>query len=148
MTQREIQANEGQLIARVSDFKNINRLKHQLTNLLLSAYDQKRLAVIMDPVTCQINKQISLILSLLYTNYGKITPTALNQKRDACTNLIYNPREPIDQIWVQITSYSLMAQSSKPLATGDKLINIGIIILQRAGVFTHDIREWLKHPAQ
>ena len=103
-TQREIHRNERQYIARISDFKNINQLEQQLTNLLLSAYDQKWLAVIMDPVTGQIKKQLPLIFSLLYTNYGQITPTAPNQKRGACTNLIYNPSEPIDQIWFQITS--------------------------------------------
>ena len=81
MTQREIHANEGQYIARVSDFKNINQLEQQLTNLLLSAYNRKWLAVIMDPVKGQINKQLPLIFSLLYKNYGQITPTALNQKR-------------------------------------------------------------------
>ena len=74
--------------------------------------------------------------------------TALNQKLDACTNLIYNPSEPIDQIWVQITSYSLMAQAEKSPATSEQRINIGIIILQHAEFFTHDIREWLKRPAQ
>ena len=31
MTQYDIQANEGQYIACVSDFKNINQLKQQLT---------------------------------------------------------------------------------------------------------------------
>ena len=148
MTQREIHANKGQYIARVSYFKNINELKQQLTNLLLSAYDQKWLAVIMDPVTGQINKQLPLIFYLFYRNYGQITPTALNHKRDACTNLIYNPSKPIDQIWVQITSYSLMEQAAKSPATSEQLINIVIIILQRAGVFTHDIREWLKGPVQ
>ena len=80
MTQYNIQANEGHYIACVSDFKNINQLKQQLTNLLLSAYDQKWLAVIMDPVTVHINKQLPLIFYLLYTNYGQITPTALNPK--------------------------------------------------------------------
>ena len=45
MTQREIHANEGQYIARVSDFKNFSQLKQQLTNLLLSSYDRKWLAV-------------------------------------------------------------------------------------------------------
>ena len=148
MTQREIQVNEGQYIARVSNFQNINQLEQQLTNLLLSAYDQKWLAVIMDPVTGNIKKQIPLIFSLLYTKHGKITPTALNQKRDACTNLLPNPREPIDQIWVQITSYSLMAQAEKYPATSEQLINIGITILQRAGVFTDDIHKWFKRPAQ
>ena len=78
MTQREFHVNGGQYIARVSDFKNINQLEQQLTNLLISAYDQKWLAVIMDPVTGQINKQLPLIFSLLYTKYGQITPTALN----------------------------------------------------------------------
>ena len=102
----------------------------------------------MDPVTGQINKQLPFIFSLLYTNYGQINPTALNQKGDACTNLIYNASKPIDQIWVQITSYSLMAQAAKSPDTSEQLINIGIIILQRAGVFTHDIRKWLKRPAQ
>ena len=70
MTQREIYVNEGQYIVRVSDFKNINQLEQQLTNLLLPAYDQKWLAVIMDPVTGQINKQLPLICYLLYKNYG------------------------------------------------------------------------------
>ena len=96
ITQREIHTIEGKYIASVTDFKNTNQLKHKLTNLLISAYDQKRLAVIMNPVTGQINKKLHLILSLLYTNYGQITATTLNQKRDACTNLIYNPSKPID----------------------------------------------------
>ena len=78
MTQREIHVNEGHYIARISDFKKINQLEQQLTNLLLSAYDRKWLAVIMDPVTGQINSQLPLIFSLLYKNYGEITPTALN----------------------------------------------------------------------
>ena len=98
MTQREIHVNEGQYIARVSDFKNINQLEQQLTNLLLSDYDRKWLAVIMDPVTGQIKKQLPLIFSFLYTNYGEINPTTLNQKRDACTNLIFTPSKPIHQI--------------------------------------------------
>ena len=76
-----------------------------------------------------------------------MAPT-LNQKRDACTNIIYNPSKPIDQIWVQITSYSLMAQAEKSPATSEQLINIGIIILQCAGVFIHDICKWPKRPAQ
>ena len=59
-----------------------------------------------------------------------------------------NPSEPIDQIWVQITSYSLMAQAAKSPSTSEQLINIGIIILQHAGVFNHNIHEWLKRPAQ
>ena len=78
MIQREIHANEGQYIARVSEFKNINQLEQQLTNLLLSAYAQKWLAVIMNPVTGQINKQLPLIFYILYKNYGQINPTALN----------------------------------------------------------------------
>ena len=102
----------------------------------------------MDPVTGQINKQLPLVFSLLYTNYGQITPTALNQKHDACTNLVYNPSKPIDQIWVQITGYSLMAQAEKSPATSEQLINIGIIFLQRAGVFTNNIRECLNRPTQ
>ena len=41
-----------------------------------------------------------------------------------------------------------MAQAAKSPATNEQLINIGIIILQRAGVFTNNIREWLKRLAQ
>ena len=41
-----------------------------------------------------------------------------------------------------------MEQAEKFPATSEQLINISIIILQRAGFFTHNIREWLKRPAQ
>ena len=41
-----------------------------------------------------------------------------------------------------------MAQAVKYPAISEQNINIGIIIIQRAGVFTHNIREWLKRPAQ
>ena len=41
-----------------------------------------------------------------------------------------------------------MAQAEKSPATSEHLLNIGIIILPRAGVFTHDIHEWLKRPEQ
>ena len=37
---------------------------------------------------------------------------------------------------------------SKIPSTNEQLINIGIIILQRAGIFAQDIRNWLKHPVQ
>ena len=35
-----------------------------------------------------------------------------------------------------------MAQAEKSPATNEQLINIGIIILQRAGVFTHEEQKW------
>ena len=41
-----------------------------------------------------------------------------------------------------------MAQAAKSPYTSEQINNIGIIILKRAGVFTHDIREWLKRPAK
>ena len=41
-----------------------------------------------------------------------------------------------------------MAQAAKSPATSEQFINIGIIILQHAGVFTYGIRKWLKRPAQ
>ena len=41
-----------------------------------------------------------------------------------------------------------MAQAAKSPATNEQLINIGIIILQHLGVFTEDIRNWIKRPAQ
>ena len=66
MTQPEIHANEGQYIARVYNFKKTNQLEQELTNLLLSAYGRKWLAVIMDPVTGQIKKQTPLIFSLSF----------------------------------------------------------------------------------
>ena len=43
MNQIEIHENEGKYIVFVSDFKNINQLEQQLTNLLLSAYDKNGL---------------------------------------------------------------------------------------------------------
>ena len=66
MTQREIHVNEVQYIACVSDFKNINQLEQQLTNLLLSAYDRKWLAVIMDPSQAR-STDIYLSYSLSFT---------------------------------------------------------------------------------
>ena len=41
-----------------------------------------------------------------------------------------------------------MAQAANSPATSEQLINIVMIILQRAGFFTHDIREWIKRLAQ
>ena len=41
-----------------------------------------------------------------------------------------------------------MEQAEKYPATSEQLINISIVVLQSAGVFTHDIRKWLNLPAQ
>ena len=49
MTQREIHANEGQYITRVSNSKKTNQLEQQPTNLLRSAYNRKGLQLLWTP---------------------------------------------------------------------------------------------------
>ena len=66
--------------------------------------------------------------------------------RDDTTALLYNASDPIDQLWTHINDYSTMANAAKSPATSQQLIDIGKIILQRAGCFTHDLRLWNARP--
>jgi hypothetical protein len=145
-TQFQIGENRRLHDLAVGEFHIVNTLERQLINLLLSAYDRQWLNQITHPLTGAVNKTIPQIFEQLYRQYGQITPQILDTKRADTANLSYNANEPIDQVWTKINDYSLMSHAANTPATSQQLINIGQVILQRAGCFVSDIRAWNARP--
>ena len=142
----QIQEIRAQHTKQLQEFHDINQLERQLINYLLQAFDRKWLNRIQNQHTGTINKTVPAIFDILYHQYGQITPQRLIKMRDDTTALLYNASDPIDQLWTHINDYSTMANAAKSPATSQQLIDIGKIILQRAGCFTHDLRLWNARP--
>jgi hypothetical protein len=79
----------------------------------------------------------------LYDIYGTVTPQALTTAQAELEITTYDHSRPIANLFTAITAgYAHMAEASGATKTPEQLINIGLIVITRATIFTNDIRAW------
>ena len=78
----------------------------------------------------------------MYDTYGNVTPRSLQDYEDRVKQMIYDPMQPIDDVFnavMDLVDYSDAAQAPY---TQQQTINIAYIILSRPGKFGKWILEW------
>jgi hypothetical protein len=80
----------------------------------------------------------------LYDAYGTVTSQALTTAKAKLEITSYDHSSPIANLFTAITDYAHMAEASGATETPAQLINIGLIVITRATIFTGDIRAWNK----
>ena len=87
---------------------------------------------------------ISTIISNLYTTYGTVTQTHLEQERVALVTMDYQMSEPIETIYKAITDYGRMCTSAKVPLTDLQLISVGLVIFNKSNLMTKFVTKWEK----
>jgi hypothetical protein len=110
------------------------------------ALNPEYLEAITDDETGVIKGTIVDIMAHLFSTYGYINPTTLNDKRDEILALTVDNNRAIDAISNTIQNYAGVADAAKSEETPAQLINLTLILLTKSGLFATDIRKWYDHP--
>ena len=123
-------------------FNEVNAVEKSLRQPIITAVEPSYLAALRNRQTNSINSSIDQIISHLYDTYDNVTPRSLQDYEDRVKQMIYDPMQPIDDVFnavMDLVDYSDAAQAPY---TQQQTINIAYIILSRPGKFGKLILKW------
>jgi hypothetical protein len=109
---------------------------------IINAIDQQYLCAIINSVTRDITLHVHEVFEHLYRTYGNITPQSLQQKEFEVKNMVYNPQDPIDNVFNEIENFTELATHAQVPVSQLQCITIGTIILQKTRIFSVALRAW------
>eukprot|EP00957_Ditylum_brightwellii_P096956 7384025-Ditylum_brightwellii.AAC.1 len=94
-------------------FNECNTVEKILTQQIVDAIDPKFLTVISYPVMHQITLSIPDIIDHLFDDYGDVTAEELRELQEQVEQLLYQPAEPVDTIFIKIDTLARVAKIAK-----------------------------------
>jgi hypothetical protein len=126
----------------MSAFNKCTLIERTIVQQINTALDDDVLADLIDDATGLLIGTIPDIMRELYDMYGTVTPQALTTAKAKLEITAYEHYRPIANLFTAITDYAHMVEASGATKTPEQLINIGLIVITRATIFTNDIRAW------
>ena len=80
-------------------------------------------------------------MSELYDTYGTATLQSLTAAKTRLESTAYDHARPVASLFTAINDYANMAKASGATETPVQLINIGLIVLTRASIFSSNVRK-------
>jgi hypothetical protein len=126
----------------LESFKACNLIERTIVQQINTALDEDCLADLIDDDTGLLEGTIPTILQSLFDTYGAITPQSLAAAKAKVEATTYDHARPIVNLFTAINDYATMADAADAEETPAQLINIGLIIITRATIYSSDIRKW------
>jgi hypothetical protein len=126
----------------MSAFNKCTLIERTIVQQINTALDDDVLANLVNDAIGLLISTIPDIMRELYDTYGTVTPQALTTAKAKLEITAYEHSSPIANLFTAITDYAHMAEASGATETPEQLINIGLIVITRATIFTNDIRAW------
>jgi hypothetical protein len=126
----------------MSAFKKCTLIKGTIVQQINTALDDDVLADLIDYATGLLIGTVPNIMRELYDTYSTVMLQALTAAKAKLEITAYDHSCPIAKLFTAITDYAHMAEASGATETSKQLINIGLIIITRATIFTNSIRAW------
>jgi hypothetical protein len=125
-----------------SAFNKCALIKRTIVQQINTALDDDILASLINDATGLLIGTIPDIMQELYDTYGTVTPQARTTAKAKLEITAYEHSRPIANLFTAITDYAHMAEASGATEPPEQLINIGLIVITRATIFTNDIQAW------
>ena len=122
-------------------------MQRALISLIQKCIDPKYTNAVRNRTTGQLPGDIRLIMTHLFTTYGKITEHELQEKYDETLKLTYDVNEPIDIIFNAVEDLCEVAELAESAYTPKQQVHIGYIIISKQRIFRSDVRKWMGKPA-
>ena len=122
-------------------------MQRALISLIQKCIDPKYTNAVRNRTTGQLPADIRLIMTHLFTTYGKITEHELQEKYDETLKLTYDVSEPIDTIFNAVEDLCEVAELADSAYTPKQQVHIGYIIISKQRIFRADIRKWMRKSA-
>lgn len=126
-------------------FREVLNVEAALRQQIVSAIEDKYLKAIRNRTTNAITMSVSdIIMVHLFGTYGSIDPDKLETEEKKVKEATYDPREPIDELYLMIEDLVDMSEAANCPYTQNQTINMGYIILRRTGQFTDSLKTWIR----
>ena len=99
MTWDEAHQHKERYEQQLAQFHEVFGVQKALMNQIIEAIDKTYLDGLRSTLTNTINQPIYMELQYLFTTYGRVTPSDLADYEDAIKKTIYNPAEPIINLY-------------------------------------------------
>ena len=129
-------------------FLDADLLERQLMSHIIKSFDRQHLSSIIEPQSgLPLFRTIPLMFQQLFSLFGLITTHELNERRNTIQALTLSGSQQVTSIFHKIDEYSQVARHSGIPESADQLINLGLSIISRSGIFNQDLRTWHDKPA-
>ena len=115
-------------------------------NQIIEAIEATYLDGLRSTLTNTINQSIYVVLQYLFSTYGRITPSDLTDYEDAIKKTIYNPAEPIINLYNTLQKFFDCTEHQGLPYSEQQKVQVGYNIMQRTGVFQSAIEAWILRP--
>jgi hypothetical protein len=126
----------------MSAFNKCTLIKRTIVQQINTALDDNVLADLINDATGLLIGTIPYIMREFYDRYGTVTPQALTTGKAKLEITAYEHSHPIANLFTALTDYAQMAKASGATKTPEQLINIGLIVITGATIFTNDMQAW------
>ena len=126
----------------VTDFLEVNVLERTVINQIHSAFDRSILLPKTNKISGLITCSIPEIFKYLFRAYDNITAISLADARYNVSKHQYVHADPIETVSDKIQDYANMAEAYGTTEPEVQLIEMGLIIIMHAVIFTDDIGTW------
>ena len=148
MTAIQIATEKETYDAECRAFADVNLIEATLKRQINESMEDKYLTGMVNPHTGVFTQTIPEIFATLYRKYANIHAQAVTEKKQKVESIQYQHSEPVLTIFHEVQEFGEYAKASGATMSGNQLIDIATIILQRANIFTSDFRKWNAKPAE
>ena len=113
-------------------------LRNQLIKAVLSIYTN----TLRDPNTDMITLSILDIISYLQREYCKLTPEEFNERETALKNMMHDPENPVDLIFIKISDFHHLCEITERTRTDAQLCEYAYLIFNKCNVFADYLIRW------
>ena len=132
---------------RVKLFQEATVVKKAILQQIIKAVDSAYLKALRNNLTNTLDHlHLYDILGHLYTTYDYVSPSKLKEYEDAVRDLIYDPGDPIDNVFTTIENVATIAARAGSDYTHAHKNNMANVILNKTGLYKSGLKSWLQIP--
>ena len=127
-------------------FYKCQAVEQALYSQIIEAIEPDYLDALGNINTDMINESIPEIFEYLQVNYDQITAEDMVSKEDDLKNYAYDPQEPVDKVFSQITTFQDLCTITNDSKTDKQLCQIAYLICNQTKTFQDALKIWNDHP--
>ena len=126
----------------IRTYREFIGVENALRQQIVEAIENRWLQSLRNNITNAISMPVYEIIAFLFRMHGKITPTELQQRLTTVSAMVYDPVQPIDDVFDAIQEIADLAQVAGVPFTNLQMVNMAYVIINNTRKFGKYIVEW------
>ena len=128
-------------------FKEANNVEKALIKQIVAAIDAEYLKALRNTTTNTINLTIPDLLAYLFSTYGYVAPSEVDEEEQKLKTFYWNPYDPPVLMFNAIEDFESLAAAANLPRPEAVIINYGISLIQKTGDYERALLDWFNKTA-